>query len=96
VKEAKEEGLSTLSPPPRKSPADPPPYSGRKKSLADCSGLSPEIRLGDITTTDTVIKIMLPVESGRRPSVVGDAGALQGRRQLFQEQPKEEERTSNS
>jgi hypothetical protein len=94
VKEAKEEGLSTLSPPPRKSPADPPPYSGRKKSLADCSGLSPEIRLGDITTTDTVIKIMLPVESGRRSSV-GDAGALQGRRQLFQEQPKQE-RTSNS
>jgi hypothetical protein len=94
VKEAKEEGLSTLSPPPRKSPADPPPYSGRKKSLADCSSLSPEIRLGDITTTDTVIKIMLPVESGRRPSV-GDAGALQGRR-LFQEQSKEEERSSNS
>ena len=75
VKEARDEPAVSSSSPTMKQAAS--------LSSSPVSGgfLSPSIRFGDITTTDTVIKISVPVDHMSRR----DSGAAAVHRQLFQE-----------
>jgi hypothetical protein len=74
VKEAKEELLAAV-------PNTPVKLSPPGLTTAT-THLSPEIRFGDITTTDTVIKISVPVTAQGARGVVQDDVA---RRRLFPE-----------